>query len=253
MKFIPGLVSVSFRELSPDTLIRLSADNDLSAIEWGGDVHVPAGDMVTAVDTAEKTKAAGLITAEYGSYYTLGKSDPSEINGVITSAKMLGTNTVRVWAYEKNYKACTREEYRQAVDDAKRICDLAPEMRFGLECHNSTLTEDHKDALRYLSDVDRPNFKMFWQPNQFRTHAYNIEACAALLPYIVAVHVFSWEGAGKETVFYPLSHHTDRWADYITILQNATVSDLPFMLEFMHDGRVETLPETARVLLSWLK
>jgi len=252
MKFIPGLVSISFRELTPEILIQISKDNDLQAIEWGGDVHVPAGDIATAMKVAEAMKEAGLTTTEYGSYYEIGQSNPSDIDGVIACAKALGTDIVRVWAYVKNYSDCTPEEYANAVADAKRICDLAPYLQFGLECHNWTLTEDYHDALRYLHDVDRPNFKMFWQPNQFRTHAYNIEACAALLPYIVAVHVFSWEGANKETTFYPLDYHTERWGEYLTILQNAPVERLPLMLEFMHDGKVETLPETAKVLLTWL-
>ncbi len=252
MKFIPGLVSISFRELSAEALIQHGKETGLQAIEWGGDVHVPAGDVATATKVAEAMKAAGLTTTEYGSYYEIGQSDPADIDGVIACAKALGTDIVRVWAYVKNYSDCTPEEYANAVADAKRICDLAPELQFGLECHNWTLTEDYHDALRYLQDVDRPNFKMFWQPNQFRTHAYNIEACSALLPYIVAVHVFSWEGANKETTFYPLDYHTDRWTEYLMILQNAPVDRMPCVLEFMHDGRIESLPETVKVLLTWL-
>jgi len=255
MKFIPGLVSVSFRDLSADALIRYAKETGLQAIEWGGDVHVPAGDTTAASTAAEAMKAAGLTTTEYGSYYEIGQSDPADIDGVIACAKVLGTGIVRVWAYVKNYGDCTPEEYANAVADAKRICDLAPDLQFGLECHNWTLTEDYHDALRYLQDVDRPNFKMFWQPNQFRTHAYNIEACAALLPYIVAVHVFSWEGVNKQTkqvIFFPLDYHTDRWTDYLMILQNAPVECLPLMLEFMHDGRIDSLPEATGVLLTWL-
>jgi sugar phosphate isomerase/epimerase len=255
MKWIPGLVSISFRELSAEALIRHAKETGLQAIEWGGDVHVPAGDTAAAARVAEAMKAAGLTTPEYGSYYVIGKSNPGDIDGVIACAGTLGTDTVRVWAYDKSYSACTAEEYANAVADAKRICDLTPDLQFCLECHNWTLTEDYRDALRYLRDVDRSNFRMFWQPNQFRTHAYNVEACAALLPYIVAVHVFSWEGVNpqtRQTTFFPLDYHTERWREYLTILENASADNMPCMLEFMHDGRIESLPEAARTLLDWL-
>ena len=36
-----GLVSVSFRGLSPEEIIRIAKDAGLSRIEWGSDVHAP--------------------------------------------------------------------------------------------------------------------------------------------------------------------------------------------------------------------
>lgn len=253
MRFVPGLVSVTFRGLTTDQIIESCKNNSLENIEWGGDVHVPHGNTDVASAVGKTTKDAGLNVCEYGSYYEIGKSYPNDIKGVVDCARKLGTDTVRVWAYVKNYTDCTPEEYANAVIDAKRICDYAPEMTFCLECHNNTLTEDYHDALRYLKDVDRPNFKMFWQPNQFRTFEYNVEACKVLLPYVRAVHVFSWESKDRDVIFFPLDHHTDRWKKYIEILKEAPVDELPMMLEFMHDGKPESLPETAKILLEWIK
>ena len=39
---IPGLVSVTFRKLSRTEIAGLMVNAGLSAIEWGGDVHVPS-------------------------------------------------------------------------------------------------------------------------------------------------------------------------------------------------------------------
>ena len=90
---------------------------------------------------------------------------------------------------------------------------------------------------------------MFWQPNQFLSHEENMEACRALLPYIQRVHTFSWEGNGR----YPLADHADRWKEYMDILKESPNASMPLMLEFMHDNRPETLPETARTLLDWIQ
>ena len=245
MKFKPGIVSVTFRDLTPEQVLSAAVQAGLTAVEWGGDVHVPAGDPATAAAVADATRAAGLAVTEYGSYYKIGHTDPAAIDGVVACARELGVTLIRVWAYRKNKASCTAEEYAAAVADAQRICDVAPDMTFALECHIRSLTEEYHDALTFLSDVDRPNFKMFWQPNQFCTHEYNMEALLALLPYVQAVHVFSWESRDGEAVFYPLAHHTQRWQDYIRILRTAPAEEIPMMLEFMHDGKPESLPETA--------
>ena len=44
-----GLVSVSFRGLAPEAIIDLAAECGLGGVEWGGDVHVPCGDLRRAV------------------------------------------------------------------------------------------------------------------------------------------------------------------------------------------------------------
>ena len=67
-----GLVSVSFRSLPPEEIVRLAAGCGLGAIEWGGDVHVPPGDIANAARVGEMTRAAGLAVSSYGSYYRLG-------------------------------------------------------------------------------------------------------------------------------------------------------------------------------------
>ena len=70
--FHTGLVSISFRDRSPEILIAAAKAAGITAIEWGSDVHVPAGD----VDCAQKVKAlcqeAKIAIPEYGSYYYLG-------------------------------------------------------------------------------------------------------------------------------------------------------------------------------------
>ena len=48
----PGLVSVSFRPLAGEEIIRLAKETGLAAVEWGGDVHVPAGDTARAKELA---------------------------------------------------------------------------------------------------------------------------------------------------------------------------------------------------------
>jgi hypothetical protein len=85
-----------------------------------------------------------------------------------------------------------------------------------------------------------------WQPNQHRPLEYNLDSIKELLPYIVAVHVFSWERKTR----LPLSAKKSDWKKYIELLSK---KELNYMLEFMHDDDIETLEETAKVLKAWLK
>jgi len=44
----PGLVTVTFRQLSPEQIANAAKKAGLQVLEWGGDVHVPAGDTMRA-------------------------------------------------------------------------------------------------------------------------------------------------------------------------------------------------------------
>ncbi len=246
MRFTAGLVSVSFRGLDTKKIIKITRSAGLDSVEWGGDIHVPAGETEIARAVGEQTRTAGLEVAEYGSYYRIGVTDPDEIHKVAASARALGTNTVRVWAYNKGSLEVTADEYADAVGDARRICALYPDLYFCTECHNNTLTDDYNLNLRLINDVDMPNFAAFWQPNQHKNHEYNIESARALAPFVKATHVFAWEGNAK----YPLAHHRDRWIDYLRAFAECCDenSSVALMLEFMHDNDPATLESTANTL-----
>ena len=64
----PGLCSVTLRALEPSAVVELAAAAGLEAIEWGGDVHVPPGDVDRAGQVRTLTEGAGLAVASYGSY-----------------------------------------------------------------------------------------------------------------------------------------------------------------------------------------
>ena len=191
-----GIVSISFRKYSKEEIAVAAKASELDCIEWGGDVHTPHGNIEEAKNTVKITHGCGLEVAEYGSYYVIGQSDEALFTDVLASAEALGTKMIRVWpGMNKSSDTFTTEEYEGYVADAKRISALAEEkgVTVALECHPNSLTDEYHNALRFLSDVGADNLKMMWQPNQHRPLDYNLDSIKALLPYIVAVHVFSWE------------------------------------------------------------
>ncbi len=241
-----GIVSISFRTYSKEEILSAAKDAGLDSVEWGGDVHVPHGDINEAKAAKELSKNYGISMPEYGSYYIIGKSEPELFEKVLDSAKILGTKIIRVWPGQgmpSDSLSC--EQYEALVADAKRICNMANDFTVALECHPGSMTDEYHHALQFISDVGCENLKMFWQPNQHRPLNYNLDSIKALMPYIVSVHVFSW----KRNEHLPLSAGANEWEKYIELLSE---KDLNYMLEFMHDGKIETLKETAEVLHSWL-
>ena len=239
-----GLVSISFRKHSQEEILEACKQSGLEYVEWGGDVHVPHGDRDTALRVKSMSEKYGIKTPEYGSYYVIGQSAPELFDSVVASAKALHTNVIRVWPGQSTPSdSITSEQYDNYVCDAKRICALAPDMTIALECHPNSLTDEYHHALAFIRDVNMPNLKMFWQPNQHRPLEYNIDAIEALKPYIVSVHVFSWIRKKK----YPLAFCENEWKKYIELLRGR---DVYYMLEFMHDDDIMTLDETARTLKS---
>lgn len=242
-----GLVSISFRNRTAEEIIQAVKEAGLSAIEWGGDVHVPHGNVSRAEEVKALCKNADISIPEYGSYYFIGESEPELWENALASARALDTPLIRVLGGKKSSDSLTIAEYDALIADAQRICDMAPDRTLCLECHGSSITDEYHMTLQFLQDVSRKNLKMFWQPNQFRCFAYNIDALEALLPYIRSVHVFSW----KREQHFPLAQGKKEWAEYIKRLN--TKSNIHYMLEFMHDGRIESLSETAKELKEWLK
>ena len=87
--------------------------------------------------------------------------------------------------------------------------------------------------------MDSQAFRMYWQPNQYRTEEENLNYAKLLAPYTVNIHVFNWKGKEK----YPLREAKDIWRTYLTCF-----GDNALLLEFMPDGRLETLETEAAAL-----
>lgn len=244
--FTTGLVSISFRKETPQTLIRASREAGLEKIEWGGDVHVPVGDLARAKQVGKETRAAGLDPCAYGSYFRIGISPLDEWQRTIDTALALGAKLIRVWAGNKNSEDMDEADWSALTETAAWMAGTAREagLLVATECHNGTATNEYHAAVKMLKAVNLPNFRTYWQPNQFCSDAYNLEAAQALLNWMENVHVFTWRGHDR----FPLADGEALWLEYLRI-----VGERPLLLEFMHDDRLETLPETARTLHAWVR
>ena len=258
-----GLVSISFRQKSVKELIKAAKESGLEYIEWGGDVHIPMGNVKLARKVRRQMNGAGLKCASYGSYfgivYHCDECFPLPFKRVLKTAKALGAKTVRVWLgwpkcgckKGKCIYLCDKH-YCKSVNVAKAMCNEAKKygLTLSIECHFATLSDDYHDTLRFLEQVGCDNLKLYWQPNHSKSFEYNLEALKALRPYITNVHVFNWDENAKK---HPLIEGKAQWDEYFKVLNDENSEDRICFLEFMPDGELSSLPTEASSLKTILE
>ncbi|WP_229790378.1 sugar phosphate isomerase/epimerase family protein [Mycetocola manganoxydans] len=241
-----GLCSVTLRGSSADEVIAIAVASGLESIEWGGDVHVPPGDVRTARDVGERTRAAGLEVASLGSYYRCD----GDFGPVLSTAEALGAPRVRVWAGttgSADATAADREHVASQLGNAAaHAADLGLEL--ALEFHRGTLTDTVESTLELLDRSGATNVSCYWQPAIGADDDTALAALAQLAPWLSALHVFSWWPHDERL---PLSARESLWTralDFARALPSVTDA----LLEFVPGDDLALLPREAAVLRAWL-
>ena len=227
-----GFTSVTFRGKSVEEIVALAVKAGADGIEWGGDVHVPHGDEITAAEVREQCRDNGLAVLSYGSY--LRCKEGEDVCAVVRTAACLGASRFRVWAYDKPPSQVTEAEFDGVVGALRRMCRIAADagLTVALEYHRGTLTETYHSAMRLIHAVGQENLQAYWQPNPElspETHHREIET---LCPYLAAFHVFNWRREGERDIRYPLREARPLWERYVT---SAHRDAIDLILEFVKD------------------
>lgn len=250
---IPGLVSITFRPLTPATIIALCQRTGLRGIEWGGDVHVPHGDLVQARAVRAQTADAGLTVAAYGSYYRAGSSEAAGLSfqAVLDSAHELGAPVIRVWAGKLGSAEATGEQRAAIIDDLARIAALAQAagIDIALEYHANTLTDTQASTLALLQALPLSNLYTYWQPRNGEATDLAVAGLPELVARLRHVHVFHWWPTAHHRL--PLAEGESRWAAFLAVLKPLPGQRFA-MLEFVRDDTVAQAEADAATLLRWL-
>ncbi len=242
-----GLVSVTFRALVPREIVDLVRKAGLEGIEWGGDIHVPHGDLQRAQEVREMTLEAGLRVASYGSYYRVGHEEPVPFGVVLETALALGAPTVRVWAGKCGSAEADAAYREQVARDSRRIAELAAQagVVVAYEFHGKTLTDTSTSARALLERVAHENLKTYWQPAAGTTVEEALAGLEAILPWLANVHVFHWGGGFTERL--PLAQGEEAWGRYLGRVA-AAGGEHWAMLEFVREDAPQAFLEDAQTL-----
>lgn len=251
----PGLVSITFRPLSPAEIIGRAARAGLEGIEWGGDMHVPPGGTGHAREVAARTRDAGLEVAAYGSYYRLGAA-PDAFPAVLEAADALGARLLRVWAGGAGSAETDTATREAIIADGRRIAALAGAAGITVVCewHGGTLTDTADSATALLEAVDHPAFRAYWQPRRHMPFAECLRDMDAALPRLAGLHVFQWHAVTGERE--PLEAGASVWPEYLrraAPVAAAGDQTLFALLEFVRGDDPEQMARDAATLRRWLE
>jgi sugar phosphate isomerase/epimerase len=220
-----GLVTVTFRQLSPEKILELARGAGLQVLEWGGDVHVPAGDTKRAREIAKLTREAGLETVCYGSYYRVGHEGEDSKPGfadVLATAAAVGAPSIRVWAGTRGSGAADEAYFARVCDEANRVADRAAKqgVRLAFEFHDGTLNDNAEAAAKLLAALPHPNIDSLWQPLVSLDAEQQDRSLRVVLPRLAHVHVFHWL-PGDPIDRRPLSEGETPWRRWFATMQAA--------------------------------
>ena len=251
--FIPGLVSISFRNLSPKRIVLLVKDGGLKSIEWGADVHAPPGDLNTASRIRKICDDDGIAISAYGSYYRAGVSgeNGADFSILIKTARELGADSIRVWAGNLGSEVATNDVRQAVVADLKRICGMAGEVgcRVSLEFHGGTLTDSAEATNRLIAEVAAANLTTYWQPPVGMGKEDCLAGLRIVRPYLQNLHVFHWWPNAEHRL--PLADGTERWREYLKLV-GASGKPRHASLEFVRGDDPAQFREDARTFLDLL-
>ena len=241
-----GLTSVTFRKKTVEEVIAIAKANNLDGIEWGGDIHVPCGDIDNAKRVGELTRKAGLEVFSYGSYYWAGKPD---FDVVCRTAEALGCRVVRIWSSRKPSSQSTEEDYASMAQKLRDVSDIAAQygITVCMEFHNGTVNDTGASSKKLLDLVDRENIRTYWQP--LYEEEDNIRDITDLGEYVVNLHVYNWTYGkeGKPTVRKLLSDDANSWKKYIELMKAHSVGH-NYIIEFCKEDSDDTFAADAQFL-----
>ena len=245
---IPGLTSVTFRKLSCSEIITLTGKAGLACVEWGGDVHVPHGDLNRAREVKTMMADNGLQTSSYGSYYHCGV-DQKDIafEKILETALGLNAPFIRVWAGKKGSAESSPEERDAVVSDSRRIADLAlaAGIRIGFEFHNGSLNDNAEAARNLIAEIGRPNFGTYWQTPVGMPFEECRTSLKTVLPYLQNIHAFHWCGQPVRHMLF--SEGKESWQGYLE-LAGQIPGNHHVLLEFVQNDEPSAFMDDARTL-----
>ncbi len=223
-----AFTTVTFRQLTRREIFEIAAENGITRIEWGGDVHLPPQDTAALGEVTRLQRETGITACSYGSYYRLGADDLDAWRAITQTAEAIGAKTVRIWAGSRPSAETDEDGFSALVEETRRLAKIAAErdLTIAFEFHKGTYNDTGASSAKLVQSIDRSNVKTYWQPMGIPADQGNLQA---VLPFLAGVHVFHWGKSGRR---FSLKFGRKKWERLIRVIARSG-AEVPFILEFV--------------------
>lgn len=244
-----GLVSVTFRKLSPLEIVQLCSKNGVEGIEWGGDIHVPHGNLQRAKEVRFMCEEAGLKIPSYGSYYRTQASDQQKLDFkvILDTTLELGTTNIRVWLGKKGSAEANQDYIQRTIEELNQLGQMCKDhhVNISFEYHRNTLTDTPESTMTILNQVSVDNIFTYWQMNPEVSFENNLKALQLCSEKLTHLHTFFWTKSERCL----LQDGKTEWQAYLE-----AISHLPeeryALIEFVKDESIEHFIKDVQTLKS---
>jgi len=197
-----GLCTIAFRDRPIEAVLDLAVRAGFDGVEpWGKPDHTPAAyDREHNLRVAEAVRARGLEVSQFGSYAN-PTSDrfEREVEDALRTARDLGTDKIRVWAGRTGSAEADEAQWGTVITGHRAFSDRASDLGITLvvEVHRGYLTDTAEGSLRLVEGVNRPNFRLNFQPMSAHSPARVMEEARKMAPYVTTVHAQNYPQAGQ--------------------------------------------------------
>lgn len=246
-----GLVSISFRDVDAYELIKWCRQANLQSIEWGADSHILPNNYDYAKGIADAMQENNLFTSAYGSYIRCGTLDTQDFLNHLKTAKILGSETIRVWSGELDFENADDAYKRQVIRVLKEYCLMAADAGLSItsEFHCRTLTNCADNYLWMREQVNAPNYLTGWQCEIDQPMSKRLADLKKIQNYLTNVHIFHWN-PGRERQELEIAE--DEFHNYIQFLTTLN-GDRALSIEFVKNNSKEQFFNDAETLKKWIK
>ena len=245
----PGLVSATFRKMTPHEIIALAVKAGLSGIEWSSRDHILPGGISQAEAVRNQMNESGLVTPSYGTYYYAGMDNNPDFQALIENALILGAPLIRVWAGKNESSAGMSPARREVIiDDLRQICEAAARhgVQVSTEYHPHTLTDSFESAMQLFEDV--PLLRTHWQADEGKSKTEHLRVLTGIFDRLTVVHAAWWRNREQ----LPFEEAEADWNEYIRILKSSP-RDHYILLEFVRNGDPDQMVRDAASLKRFMK
>ncbi|MBQ3545442.1 MAG: TIM barrel protein [Lachnospiraceae bacterium] len=242
MNYKLGLVSVSFRDKSPQEILIAMKKVGLSYIEWGSDIHAPKDNIENLKLLSELQNQNDIVCSSYGTYFVIGTTKTKELEAYIRAAQILGTDVLRLWCGNKDSEKYSESEKAELFDECRRLAEIAQgnNVKLCMECHSGTYTNTAKSSLELMKAVNSDAFRMYWQPQSFLCFEENVVFAKEISPFVENIHIFNWVKDKRLSLGEGIEH----WKAYLAQFSKTKT----LLLEFMPDDKIDSLIDESRYL-----